>query len=292
MGFAMAEKILEAGHTLTVYNRTVEKARPLVDKGAVIAATPADTARNSEVVISILTDPNAVKEVSLGEKGIRSGLSENSVHCDMSTVSASWAEEIEQLYVMNSKHFIHAPVLGSLPQVKSASLLVFSGGKKKYQDILEPLFKSFSSNVWHFDSAKKAAIIKLSFNMLIAHMITGLGQSMVFLEKSGIEPKLFLEILEKSSLFAPLYKTKGEAILKRDFRANFYVKHLLKDLGLAQDAARETDIPLLWNAITREIFVSAQNSGYGDEDYSACIKVIEQMAGTQLKIHDENMEVF
>ncbi|MDH5657542.1 MAG: NAD(P)-dependent oxidoreductase, partial [Spirochaetia bacterium] len=188
MGFAMAEKILKAGHELKVYNKTKEKALPLKSKGALIVDYPAEAAHGSDVVISIVTDPNAVKQVSLGERGIRAGLSENSVHCDMSTVSASWAEEIEQLYVMNSKKFIHAPVLGSLPQIESASLLVFCGGKSTYQEILQPIFDCFAKEVWHFDSAKKAAVVKLSFNMMIAHMTVGLGQSMVFLQKSGIDP--------------------------------------------------------------------------------------------------------
>lgn len=282
MGSAMAEQLLAAGHTVLVYNRTREKAQPLLAKGAHWADSPADVARQCEVVLSIVTDPAAVEQISFGERGILHALDAQSVHCDMSTVSPAWSRHMAQTYQQAGKRFVQAPVLGGRKQILEGTLLVFGGGAEEDLNRCEPAWRAFSNKIWRFSSAEQSATTKLACNMMIAHMMVGLGQSLLFAAKGGVSPSTLLDILANSNLGAPMYSTKGKAVLERNFQANFFVRHLLKDLSLAEDSARETNTMLPLNALTRELFVAAMQKGYADEDYSAVVKVMEQLAGIEL----------
>lgn len=282
MGSAMAERLLAAGHTVFVYNRTREKAQPLLAKGAHWADSPADVARQCEVVLSIVTDPAAVEQISFGERGILHALDAQGVHCDMSTVSPAWSRHMAQTYQQAGKRFVQAPVLGGRKQILEGTLLVFGGGAEEDLNRCEPAWRAFSNKIWRFSSAEQSATTKLACNMMIAHMMVGLGQSLLFAAKGGVSPSTLLDILANSNLGAPMYSTKGKAVLERNFQANFFVRHLLKDLSLAEDSARETNTMLPLNALTRELFVAAMQKGYADEDYSAVVKVMEQLAGIEL----------
>lgn len=282
MGGAMAERLLAVGHTVFVYNRTRQKAEPLLAQGAHWADSPAEVARQCEVVISIVTDPAAVEQVSFEEQGIMPALGAENVHCDMSTVSPAWSRHMAETYRRTGKRFVQAPVLGGRKQILEGTLLVFGGGAEEDLNRCEPAWRAFSDKIWRFPTADQAATTKLACNMMIAHMMVGLGQSLLFAAKGGVSPSVLLDILSKSNLGAPMYSTKGKAVLERNFQANFFVRHLLKDLSLAEDAARETNTILPLNALTRELFVAAMQHGFADEDYSAVVKVLERLAGLEL----------
>lgn len=283
MGGAMAQRLLETGHEVFVYNRTRAKAEPLLAQGAQWAETPAEVARQSEVVISIVTDPAAVEQITFGEHGILPALPPESVHCDMSTVSTAWTRQMAHAYQQAGKRFVQAPVLGGKKQILEGTLLVFGGGAEEDVQRCEPAWRAFSDKIWRFPTAEQATVTKLACNMLIAHMIVGLGQSLLFAAKGGVSPATLIDILSQSNLGAPMYSTKGKALLERNFQANFYVRHLLKDLSLAEEAARETSTMLPLNAITRELFVAAMQQGYADEDYAAVVKVMEALVGVELR---------
>lgn len=282
MGTPMAERLLDAGHALAVYNRTREKAAPLLARGATWADSPAILAAQSDVVLSIVTDPAAVEAIAFTEDGILEGLGPDSIHCDISTVGPGWARRIAAAYAERGRRFVQAPVLGSKRQIEEGVLLVFGGGAEEDVARCEPVWQAFAARVWRFPAADQAATTKLACNLLIAHMILGLGQSLVFAQKGGVTPAKVLEILDSSALGAPMYRSKGKTLLERNFNANFYVQHMLKDLSLAADAGRETDTPLPLNGLSRELFIAAAQQGWGEEDYSAVVKVLEQMAGVTL----------
>ncbi|HEX5322160.1 MAG TPA: NAD(P)-dependent oxidoreductase [Capsulimonadaceae bacterium] len=282
MGRAMAAKLISAGETVVVYNRTKEKAEPILALGAAWADTPAQAASQSDVVISMVSDPVAVEEIALGESGVLGALPAESVHCDMSTVSPRSAKEIARRYRERGKRFVQAPVLGSKRQIEQGALLVFGGGAEEDVRRCEPAWKAFSSRIWQMDSAEEAAGAKLACNLLIGHMILGLGQSLLFAQKCGVAPALVLEILNSSAMSCNMFNSKGEKLLARDFTANFFVRHMLKDLTLASETAQKESLPMPLNALTRELFVAATQKGWADQDYSAAIKVLEDLAGTEL----------
>jgi 3-hydroxyisobutyrate dehydrogenase-like beta-hydroxyacid dehydrogenase len=282
MGAPLAERLLDAGHALTLYNRTREKAEPPLARGAAWADSPAAVAAETEVVLSIVSDPAAVEAITFSSDGILAGIGPISIHCDMSTVGPGWARRIAARYAEAGRRFVQAPVLGSKRQIEEGELLVFGGGPEEDVARCEPLWRAFAARVWRLPTADQAATTKLACNLLIAHMILGLGQSLVFAQKGGVSPAKILDILDSSALGAPMYRSKGKTLLERNFNANFYVQHMLKDLSLAADAGRETCTPLPLNGLSRELFIAAAQHGWGEEDYSAVVKVLEQMAGVTL----------
>jgi 3-hydroxyisobutyrate dehydrogenase-like beta-hydroxyacid dehydrogenase len=291
MGQAMAARLLAAGHAVRVYNRTGEKAEPLLEQGAVWEEAPAVVAARSEVVLSMVSDPAAVAQITRGPEGVLSGLAPESVHCDMSTVSPASAQAMAALYREHRRRFVQAPVLGSKRQIEAGTLLVFGGGEADAVAQCDLAWRAFSGRNWHFPTAEAAATTKLACNMLIAQMILGLGQSLLFAAKGGVEPALLLEILEASALGCPMYASKGKTLLERNFQANFFVRHLIKDLRLASQAGQETGTPLLSNALNLELLVAAAQQGWAEEDYSAVVKVLEQLAGRELAAPAETPEV-
>jgi 3-hydroxyisobutyrate dehydrogenase-like beta-hydroxyacid dehydrogenase len=283
MGRPMVERLLTAGHEVIVWNRTTARAAEAAGRGARVARSPADLASHSDVVLSIVTDPEAVRAVSLGDDGIAAGLAAGSVHADMSTVSPEASRSLAAEYARRSLRFVQAPVLGSRRQIAAGELLVFGGGSEEDVQRAEEAWSAFASRTWRLPDAPAGAALKLACNMLIANMILGLGQSLVFARALGVDPSILLEVLGASALGAPMYASKGRTLVARNFDANFYVRHMLKDLTLASDAGRDAGVPLPLNALARELFVAAEAQGWGTEDYSAVVKVLEQMAGQSLR---------
>ena len=284
MGTAMSQRLLTAGHTVALYNRTSEKAQFLVEKGATLSATPAALAAQCEIVLSCLVDGNALRTVCEGENGVLATLPHNAIFADMSTIAPVEAERMAQRFRTAERRYVQAPVLGSKRQIESGTLLVFAGGKEAEIVQCETAWGAFASRVWHFKTAREAATTKLACNMFIAHTIVGLGQSLLLAKKGGVRPEMLLSIFQNSALNSPMVASKGKTLLERNFQANFVVKNMLKDLNLISEAAMETKTPLPLHGLTRELFLAAVQAGFGDEDYSAAIKVLEQMSGTVLKL--------
>ncbi len=282
MGAAIAAKLVEGGHQVTVNNRTREKAAPLLAMGARWADTPGDAARESDVTISMVTDPDAARAVALGDGGIAGGLPQGAVHAEMSTISPQAAGEIANAYQERSLRYVQAPVLGSRPQIEQGKLLIIAGGDSSEVEICRPVWMTFAQQVWAVGDARQAAAMKLACNMLMGQMIVGLGQSLAFVKKFGMEPREYLDIIGKSALAAPQYQAKGQAILKGEYPPNFTVPNLLKDLRLGAEAAREYQVELPLNGVAQEIFVEAIAQNYADEDYAAVVKVIAGRAGVNL----------
>lgn len=280
MGRALATRLGESGHTVRVWNRT----RATAEVGGLpVMDTPAALAAASDVVLSVVTDPAAVASVSLGSEGILAGLTADGVHADMSTVAPDAARRMADVYQQQGRRFVQAPVLGSKRQIETGTLLVFGGGTHEDVGRCEPAWEALAERVWRFPNPEQAASAKLACNMLIGHLIVGLGQSLLFGQQNGVAPDTLLEIFGASALGCPMFASKGPKILDRDFEANFFVRHMLKDLTLAADAGQQSQTPLPLNALTRELFVAADAQGSGGEDYSAVVKVLERLAGAELR---------
>ena len=279
MGSAVVRKLLEAEQKVVINSRTKQKAEALINLGAKWADSPAEAACEADVVITMVKDPQAVKDVTLGEKGILNSISKQSVHAEMSTVSPQSADNIAAQYQQAGKRFVQAPVLGSRKQIEDATLLIMAGGKTSDIETCQHAWQKFSKKTWHIESASQAAAMKLSCNMLIAQMILGLGQSLVFAQDYGVDQSMFLEVLEQSALNSPMYKSKGQAFINGNFQPNFTVANMLKDINLAQEAAAQANIQLASNSLAQALFNLAERNGLGGEDYSAVIKVIAEGSG-------------
>lgn len=279
LGTPMVERLLAVRNEVAVYNRTPAKLERLRELGAVVAKTPAEAADGNEVVISVVTDPEAVLAVTNGPNGIATALQASSVHCDMSTVTPQSAARLAAEYAAHGGRFVQAPVMGSKKQIIESTLVILAGGSDDDIDICERAWSAFAGQVWRLPDAEQAATSKLACNMLIAQMIVALGQTLLYARKGGVDPAIVLDIIQSSNLAAPMYASKGKTLIERNFTPNFFVRNMLKDLNLAALSASEFALPQPLNATARELFVSAVARGYGDEDYSAVVKVLEDLAG-------------
>jgi 3-hydroxyisobutyrate dehydrogenase-like beta-hydroxyacid dehydrogenase len=279
MGRPMAERLLSAGYGVTVFTRTPQKAEPLRARGAQWADSPEDVARRSEAIITMVSDTEALEDVACGPRGILRGIRPEAIHVDMSTVSPEATERLERIYRERTATFLHAPVLGNWRHAAEGKLLIFVGGDRQAYHRCEPLLRTLGQRIWYFERIAQATHMKLIANSFIAGMILTLAQAFVFGRRVGISPDCILEVLEASALNAPMYQSKGRTMRDRDFRPNFYTRHMVKDVDLALDAARRVNVPLPVLSAIRELFVAALAHDLGEEDYSAVLKVLEKMAG-------------
>lgn len=279
MGFPMAKRLMKAGSGFSVYNRTRSKAGELLAGGALWCESPAVVATNSDIVFSMVANPDALREIALGSNGILASLNPDSIHIDTSTVSPSITRHLSQQYTERGCRFLHAPVLGSIPQATDGTLLMFAGGDSDAYTIAEPYLRLLAKQIWKFDVAEQATHMKLICNLFIAGMITTLGQALMFAEKAHVDQQAMLEIIGQSQVSSPMYQTKGTSIVQNNFTPRFFLEHMLKDVNLMLDAAREVHAPLPAIEIAQQLFVEAERAGFGREDYSAVVKALRARGG-------------
>jgi len=283
MGECMATRLLNAGYKVSVFNRTKEKAKALVAGGAQWCESPRLVAAQSEIVLSMVSNSEALIEIATGMEGVIRGLREGNIHIDMSTVSPEVTKQLGEEYAKKNCSFLHSPVLGSVPQATDGPLLLFVGGSNEPFRRAEEVLKVLGSRIWRFDRPEQASHTKLLCNLFIAGMGTTLAQALVYATKASVNPETLLDIIGHSSLSAPMYQTKGKSILERNFAPRFFVEHMLKDVNLILESGRTINAPLPTARAAEELFSAAVRAGFGKEDYSAVVKVVEKQAGVEVK---------
>ena len=277
IGRPMAERLLESGHEVVVWNRTAEKAQPLVERGARPAATPRAAAEAAEIVVTMLTDGPAVLETAERPDGLLAGLGPGKVHCDMSTIDIASSRRLAELYRSRSIGFVRAPVLGNRHAAREGRLLIFAGGPAEALDRAEPVFAALGARVWRWEGAEQATAMKLASNLLLAGMMEMFAETLVFAASAGIEPRTVMEVIGASALAAPMYQSKGRMILEGG-TPNFYVRNMRKDLDLILASGRELHAPLPGTQAVQAAFAAAE-TGRADRDYSAVVEWLEEQAG-------------
>jgi len=279
MGLPMAKRVSKAGTRFAVYNRTKSKAESLLSHGAQWCDTPSAVASSSDIVFSMVSNPEALRDIALGPNGVLAGLKSGGVHVDTSTVSPASTRELAAQYTGKGRFFLHAPVLGSVPQATDGTLLMFAGGDASSYLTVEPYLQLLAKQIWRFEQPDQATHMKLICNLFIAGMITTLGQALIFAEKANVDRRMVLDIIGQSQLSSPTYQTKGLAIVQDNFTPRFFLEHMLKDVNLMLDAARDVHAPLPAIEIAQELFDEALHAGYGREDYSAVVKALRARGG-------------
>lgn len=279
MGLPMATRLSKAGSRLAVFNRTKSKAEHLLAEGALWRDTPSGVASSSDIVFSMVSNPDALREIALGPDGVLAGLKAGGIHVDTSTVSPAITRELAAHYAERGCFFLHAPVLGSIPQATDGTLLMFAGGDASAYRTAEPYLQTLTKQIWKFDLPDQATHMKLICNLFIAGMITTLGQALIFAGKANVDQRMVLDIIGHSQLSSPMYQTKGTSIVQNNFSPRFFLEHMLKDVNLMLDAARDVHAPLPAIEIAQQLFVEAHCAGYGREDYSAVVKALQARGG-------------
>lgn len=274
MGLPLATRLQNAGYPLRVFNRTRTKAQSLVSNGAVWCDDPTATAQGSEIVLSMVSTSEVLKEVAtLALQGLGVG----KVYIDMSTVSPAVTSELADAFKDGGRHFLHSPVLGSIPQATDGTLLLFVGGAEEAFTKSEQILNILGKQIWRFESVGQASHAKLLCNMFIAGMITTLVQALVYAQRAGVDRQTLLEILGQSALNSTMVQTKGASIIEQNFAPRFFLEHMLKDINLILDAGEKLGAPLPAIEVSQELFAQASQAGFGKQDYSAVFKTLESM---------------
>jgi 3-hydroxyisobutyrate dehydrogenase-like beta-hydroxyacid dehydrogenase len=280
MGLGMARNLLKAGHEITVYNRTWAKAEALAAEGAKVADSPV-AACGGEAIFTMLADDAALEAVVFGDKGILTAGATGLIHVSMSTISPALSRRLAIAHAERGQGYLAAPVFGRPEAAAAAKLIVVAAGKPESVERCRPALEAIGQKV--FDAGadpEKANLIKVSGNFMIAAMLETLGEVFAVLRKSGVDPKLFLEIVNGNLFRSPVYELYGKAIAEGRFEpAGFKLRLGMKDVKLALAAAEEVSAPMPLGSLLRDHFLSGVARGYGDIDWAGLSKVIAEDAG-------------
>jgi len=277
----MAGHLLGAGHDVTVWNRTLSKADELGSKGAKVAKSAGEAAREAEVVITMLADDFAVESAVLHAGGVLDSLPKNATHISMSTISVALSKKLAEEHAKRGQQYITAPVFGRPEAAEAGKLFVVAAGEKAALERCKPLLEALGQRVFVIgDKPEMANVVKLSGNFLIASVIESLGEAIALTRKYGIDPHQYVEFLTNSMFAAPVYKTYGNLIADEKYRpAGFKLRLGLKDIRLALAAAEAVDAPLPFASDIRDHMLTAIARGMDDMDWSATAKLAAEDAG-------------
>jgi 3-hydroxyisobutyrate dehydrogenase-like beta-hydroxyacid dehydrogenase len=281
MGSGMARNLIKAGHTLSVYNRSKNRAEELKPLGARVASTPGEAAAGAEVAITMLADDHAVESVVFGKGNVLDSLSPSAIHVSMSTISVALSRRLAAAHAERKQHYIAAPVFGRPEAAAAAKLFIVAAGPAAQIERCRPLFDVIGQKTFLAgDDASGANLMKLAGNFLITAVIEGLAESFVLVRKSGLDANLFHEILTNSLFNAPIYKTYGALINSQKFEpAGFKLPLGLKDNRLLLAAAEEAAVPMPMASLVRDRFLAAMAQGMGEFDWSAISTISAKEAG-------------
>jgi len=271
MGIPMVQRLIGAGHQVSVYNRTKGKEKLLNNDKIDAVSSPHELAINSAVIFIMVSDDRAVKEVFMGVNGLLNGESKDKIFVNMSTISPDTSREMELLCKQKGCSYLDAPVSGSVKQAKDGSLVIMVGGNKLAYEKVKPLLDSLGKLTLHLGPCGAGNSAKLAVNTLLGIITQGLAEVVLFAEQMNVNPEDLLNILANGAMGSPYIKIKGEALLKENFQAAFALKHLAKDLKLAKSSGLNSPLgKLAFNS-----FDAANNKGLGEEDVVAIKRYLQ-----------------
>jgi len=282
MGAAMARNLIKAGHRVTAYNRSRDKAEELAKEGAFVADRPADAARTG-VAITMLANDDALSAVTEGPEGILAGLPADGILVSMSTVSLAVTRRLARVATDAGKLFVAAPVFGRPDAAEAAKLFIPVAGPAAAVAKIEPLLAAMGQKTVPFgDDPVHAAAVKISGNFMLQTAIEGLAEALALVRKHGVDPAGYLDFMTSTLFTAPLYKGYGGAIVAQRYEpAGFALPLALKDTKLALAAADEAGVPLPLADLIRDRFLIGLSRGWEKLDMAALGKVAAENAGLE-----------
>lgn len=281
MGVGMARRLLDAGHTLSVHNRTEARAQTVVDAGARWSATPADAAQDAELVFSMLADDAAVEAMTLGADGIAEGLAAGAVHVSSSTISVALSGRLAAAHGERGQGYLSATVLGRPPAAAAGELFVVVAGEQALQQRATPALEAMGQRIFSVgDDPTRANLVKLSLNFLIFSTIEQMSEIFALNDKAGLPPAQLLEILTGSFFNAPVHRNYGRLIVERAFDPPGGPMTLAaKDARLFLEAGNDLAVPLPMGSLVHDRLLAAIARGEGGLDFAALSRRARQDAG-------------
>ncbi|WP_106766681.1 NAD(P)-dependent oxidoreductase [Paenibacillus faecalis] len=279
MGAPMASNLLKQNYKVTVYNRTTEKCFPLAEQGAATAPTPREAAKGADVVITMVSNDDSIRDIFYSDNGILSSLTEGMTVIDCSTISPSLVKEIAAEVSSHGASFLDAPVTGSKPAAIDGSLVFMVGGDANVIEAQADLFDTLGQKVIHMGPNGSGAVAKLAHNTVVGINNLALAEGFAIAAKSGIPADNFLELVKLGSAGSKAAELKGHKIIEGDFSNQFSLGLMLKDLKLASSLTDGIGMPSPMLNLAKSLFQAGATEGYSEEDLSAVVKCYEAWIG-------------
>jgi len=279
MGRPMASNLVTAGHEVAVWNRTPGKDV----EGARIASSPADAARNAEVIWLCVSDTKAVETVLFGPQGVHESLTSGQIIVDSSTISPSATRRFAERVGAHGIQYVDAPMTGSKIAAEGGTLIFIVGGEESAIERLKPVFAATGKKIFRMGETGKGQAAKLAMNLQIALIYEGFAEGLTLATKLGVDAATLLPLIEASMVRSGVVEYKAPFVLKRDFSPNFPLRLMRKDLQLALEAAKEARVKLPGLETVEEIYDMATEDGHENLDYAATLTLLEKWAGVEVK---------
>ena len=282
MGRPMAKHLLEAGHELTVWNRSRPGIDALTEAGAREGVSAADVAKQSEVVFTMVGDSPDVERVALGEGGIAEGAAPGLIHIDMSTISPAITQSIAERYAEKGIEMLDAPVSGGEAGAVNATLTIMAGGKPEVFEHCRNLFEVLGKTITYCGPAGSGQTVKLCNQVLVSVTNLAVCEALVLANKAGVAPATMLDAVKNGAAASWQLSNLAPRMLEGDFKPGFKVQHQQTDLRLALEVAHETNQPIPGTALVHQLFASLEAEGRGEEGTQALVKTLEKLGNSSL----------
>jgi 3-hydroxyisobutyrate dehydrogenase len=281
MGRWMCQHLVEKGYPATVYNRSREKAQPLIERGAKFAATPKAVAEASDVVFAIVGFPPDVREVFLGPQGALAGSRPGMVLVDMTTSEPALAHEIYEQAKAKGVDALDAPVSGGDVGAKEARLSIMVGGDAAVVEAVRPLFECMGKTIVHQGPAGAGQHTKMVNQILIASNMVGVCEALLYGYKAGLDLKTVLQSVGGGAASSWSLNNLGPRIIDRNFEPGFFVEHFIKDMGIALAEARRMNLALPGLALANQLYIALQAQDYGRKGTQALMLALEHLSNVK-----------
>ena len=279
MGTSMCGHLIAKGFSATVYNRTKDKAQPLIDKGAAWADTPQAVAENSDVIFAIVGFPKDVRAVFLGDDGALAGCKAGNVLVDMTTSEPSLAVEIARAAQQKGVHSIDAPVSGGDIGAKEARLSIMIGGDKAVVDALQPCWEAMGKTIVHQGEAGAGQHTKMVNQVLISTMMIGVCEALLYGYKAGLDLETVMKSVSTGAAGSWSLSNLAPRIMANNFDPGFFVEHFIKDMGIALAESRRMGLSMPGLALAEQLYQSVKAKGWGRNGTHALMLALADMSG-------------
>ena len=286
MGSHMAQRLLDAGYQVTVYDRTKEKTQELEQRGAQVAQTPKGLAATCQVVMACVTNDEAQHDVMFGPEGALAGVHAGSMMIDLSTVSPDASRRLFQAAIKKGIPMIDAAVSGSVPQVDQGSLVLFVGGEHQTYQECKPILDVLGQNSFYMGASGMGTTMKLVVNTLLGLGMQALAEAIALGEKAGVEKGLLLDVLGQTAVLTPGQKSKLDNVRREQYPTNFALSLMHKDFSLVLSQAYDVSVSMPATAAAQQMYTAAMAKGM-DADFSIMIQFMEELAGLSTRSEEQ-----
>lgn len=281
MGGRVARRLLQAGHTVTGYNRTRAKAEWLLADGIRLADSPREVAGASDITFSMVTGTEALRAITGGPDGVLAGLGPGKVYVDMSTVSPAVSEGLAGKVAGLGAAMLDAPVSGSVVTLEEGKLSIMVGGDEDVYERVLPVLRDIGPKVNRVGGNGKAVLMKIASNLSLAVQMVAFSEGVLLATKGGIPKETAVEVLLNSVIASPMLRYRGPFVLKQPDEAWFDVNMMQKDMLLALEAGRDLDVALPTTAVADQLLTTARAIGLEERDFATVFTVLARMSGLE-----------